>query len=168
MRPKEIFITFLVLLHLSSVVIFIWADWPERSPRELNVALRTYQNLSGTFRDYAFFAPRVGNDIKAGFLLEDSTGSSRLVNFLADNREVNFRYNCIILACMRDIRGRDLFAQSWSALMLGANPDANKATVMVKEFSMPPMEEYRQGKRPRWELLYVGEFTRRDSSSANE
>ena len=164
MRPKEIIITFLVFFHLCSVMIFIWADWPERSPRDLNKFLRTYQNLSGTFRDYAFFAPAIGNDIKAGFLLADASGNSRLVNFLADNREVNFRYNCIILACMRDIRGRDLFAQSWSALLLGTNPDAENVTVMVKEFTLPSMEEYSRGKRPQWELLYVGEFARRDSA----
>lgn len=164
MRPKEIVITFLVLLHLSSVMIFIWADWPERSRQNINKFLRTYQNLSGTFRDYAFFAPSVGNDIKAGFLLRDSTGNSTIVNFVSDNREVNFRYNCIILACMRDVRGRDLFAQSWSALMLGTNPEAENVTVMVKEFALPTMGEYSRGQRPKWDLLYVGEFARQSSS----
>jgi len=167
MRPKEIVITFLVLLHLSSVLVFIWADWPERSRRDIHIALRTYQNLSGTFRDYAFFAPSVGNDIKAGFLVEDSSGNSHVVNFISDNREVNFRYNCIILACMRDIRGRDLFAQSWSALVLGSNPDAKDVTVMVKEFAVPTMEEYGRGQRPSWELLYVGKFAR-SSSEPNQ
>jgi hypothetical protein len=143
------------------VTLFIWADWPERYPRHLNTIFRTYQNLSGTFRDYAFFAPTVGSDLKAGFLVEDSAGRSRLVNFTADNREVAFRYNCIITACMRDVRGRDLFAQSWAALLLSSNPDTSRVTVIVREFSLPPMEAYREGQRPRWETIYLGEFAQR-------
>jgi hypothetical protein len=150
----------LALLHLLTVVLFIWADWPERTPRELNAALRTYQNLSGTFRDYAFFAPAVGSDLKAAFVLQEAGGGSRLVPFLSDNKEVAFRYNCIILACMRDVRGRDLFAQSWAALVLGAEPQVERVGVVVKEYSLPPMAAYRDGRRPRWETIYLGDFAR--------
>lgn len=161
-RPpvKSVLAACLALLHLLSVLIFIWADWPERAPRDLHTVLRTYQNLSGTFRDYAFFAPAVGSDLKAAFVLQEAGGDSRLVPFLSDNKEVAFRYNCIILACMRDVRGRDLFAQSWAALVLGAEPAVERVGVVVKEYSLPPMPAYREGRRPRWETIYLGEFAR--------
>jgi hypothetical protein len=163
MSFKNSLVASLVLLHLLSVALFIWADWPERTPRRLQTVLRIYQNFSGSFRDYAFFAPAVGTDLKAGFLLEKSTGrESRFINFLAAGTEVRFRYNCILLASMRDQRARDLFAQSWSALVLGANPDMDRVTVMVKEFVLPSLRDFRRGQRPRWEAIYAGKFGRRD------
>jgi hypothetical protein len=161
MRRKEIVVATFALLHLLLVVVYITADWPERALRPaLNIPLRVYQNLSGNFRDYAFFAPRVGSDLKTAFLLEPARGPASLVNFTADNREASFRYNCIALASMRDVPARDLFAQSWAALLLGGNPDAQRVTVMVKEYSLPSMADYRAGYRPRWESIYVGRFGR--------
>jgi hypothetical protein len=148
-------------LHLLSVALFIWTVFAEDLPGKLPGALRVYKNLSGTFRDYAFFAPEVASDLKAGFLLTDTAGEETFVNFVAKNREVGFRYNCIIAACMRDVRGRDLFAQSWAALLLGSRPDVDRVTVMVKTLDLPSMREYRTGKRPEWRTVYAAEFGRR-------
>ncbi|HEY3132948.1 MAG TPA: hypothetical protein VGL91_26085 [Acidobacteriota bacterium] len=160
MRITRALLVVAVLLHLLLVALFIWTGFAEDWPGKLPGALRVYKNLSGTFRDYAFFAPAVASDLKAGFLVTDTAGEETFVNFVAKNREVGFRYNCIIAACMRDVRGRDLFAQSWAALPLGSNPDANRVTVMVKTLDLPSMRDYRAGKRPEWKTVYVGEFGR--------
>jgi hypothetical protein len=150
-------------LHLLSVALFIWTVFAEDLPGKLPAALRFYKNLSGTFRDYAFFAPEVASDVKAGFLVTNTAGEESFVNFVTKNGEVGFRYNCIIAACMRgtrNVRGRDLFAQSWAALLLGSDPGADRVTVMVKRLDVPSMRDYRAGKRPEWRTLYVGEFGR--------
>jgi hypothetical protein len=158
MRIPRILLVVAAFLHLLSVALFIWTGFAEDSPGKLPGALRVYKNLSGTFRDYAFFAPAVGSDVKAGFLVTDTVGEETFINFVAKNREVGFRYNCIIAACMRDVRGRDLFVQSWAALPLGSNPDADRVTVMVKTLDLPTMRDYRGGKRPEWKTVYVGQF----------
>jgi hypothetical protein len=162
MRITRALLVVAAFLHLLSVALFIWTVFAEELPGRLPAALRVYKNLSGTFRDYAFFAPQVASDVKAGFLVTDTAGQGTFVNFVAKNREVGFRYNCIIAACMRttDVRGRDLFAQSWAALPLGSNPDANRVTVIVKALDIPSMHDYRAGKRPEWRTVYVGEFGR--------
>lgn len=156
----------LVLMHLASVVGFIWTDIPgSPAPGLVESWLRLYQNLSGSFRDYRFFAPSVASDTKAGFLLQNAAGEYRLVNFSAPNREIGFRYSCII-ATMRDQRAQDLFARSWAAFLLGNDSTAQKVVVMVKAFMVPTMAEYREGSRPEWRLVYGGEFERTDTSVA--
>lgn len=132
----------------------------ERAPGRVGEALRLYKNLSGAFRDYTFFAPNVASDVRAGFLLEDARGGTSFVAFRARNREVAFKYNSIIAVSMRDERGRDLFARSWAAFMLGSQPAAATVTVAVESFVLPPMPEYRAGLRPEWRTLYVGTFAR--------
>jgi hypothetical protein len=153
----------LAFLHLCSVAGFIWADLGQDSPSRTSIVLRLYKNLSGTFRDYTFFAPSVSSGLGAAFLVESpSDKQSELVNFASDDREISFRYNCIVTSCMRDLRSRELFAQSWSALILGSRPDANTVTVMVHAMDLPSMAEYRAGKRPAWKPVYAGTFGRRE------
>jgi hypothetical protein len=154
-------------LHLVSVAVFIWTPFPEDLPGKIACALRIYKNLSGTFRDYAFFAPAVANDLKAGFLLTDAGGRETFINFAAENREIGFRYNCIIAGCMKDTKARDLFAQSWAALVLGSHPDADRVAVIVKAFDLPSLRDYRAGKRSEWRTFYVGEFACRESRTDN-
>lgn len=161
MRLKQLLATSLVLAHLLLVAAFLWADFVREPSRPLSAALLLYLNLSGSFRDYTYFAPNVGGDVKAAFLLEDPAGRARLVEFSSENREVDFRYDCIIHAAMWDEAGRDIHAQSWAALLLGNEAGAERVTVMVRQLEMPSMESYRRGERPRWETVYAGEFARR-------
>jgi hypothetical protein len=165
---KTALVTALVLLHLVSVAVFIWTDLPSDSPDVISSALRLYRNLSGSFRDYAFFAPAVASDIKAGFLLEDAAGQTTFLNFTTANREIAFRYNCIISAAMRDTRARDLFAQSWAAFLLGGHPQAVRVTVVAKTLRIPAMSEYRAGHRPEWETLYLSTFGRRTDDPSSQ
>lgn len=152
------------LLHLLSVASFVWTGFAEGAPGTLPETLRLYKNLSGSFRDYTFFAPAVASDVKAGFLVEDAAGELSFVTFQAQNREIAFKYNSIVAAGMRDARGRDLFAQSWAALMLGSRREVASVTVMVQAFSLPTMIEYGDGRRPEWTTIYAGKFARRTSA----
>jgi len=154
------------LLHLTSVVVFIWTDFSQNTNHWLFSVLRTYRNLSGSFRDYTFFAPAVASDLKVAFVLEDTAGRSTVTSFSAKNAEIGFRYNCIIASCLRDAKGRDLFAQSWAALMLGRRDGADRVTVIAKALVVPTMEESRRGRRPEWKTVYAGLFGRRSSPGA--
>jgi hypothetical protein len=167
MHRTRVIFTVGAFLHLLSVAVFIWSPFPESLRGVFPAALRIYKNLSGTFRDYAFFAPRVASDLKAGFLLTDVSGGETFLDFAAQNSEVGFRYNCIIATCMRDANGRDLFAQSWAALVLGSHPSAKRVAVIVKTLDLPSMREYRAGKHSEWRTVYVGEFTRHESRASH-
>lgn len=151
----------LAVLHLAYVISFVWLGFG-RVRGAFTSTLLTYGNLSGTFRDYSFFAPNVASAIKVGFLVEDAEGSDpKLVTFDADSREIVFRYSCIMKAGMQDVRVRDLFAQSWAALVLSSEPTAKRVTVMAHRMILPSMDAYRRGQRPVWKPIYAGEFVRR-------
>jgi len=164
-RLRKIIQLSLVLLHLLTVVAFLWAGIPGDSSGRLSEALRTYNNLSGSFRDYTYFAPAVGDNYKVAFILEDARGQSRLINFISDNREVDFRYQCIMTVGMRRETLRDVFSQSWAALLFGSHPDAQKVTVMARRVHVPSMADYRRGQRPSWVTVYAGEFARREGGA---
>jgi hypothetical protein len=148
------------------VVLFVWTGFPGRGSGALASAARIYQNVAGCFRDYAFFAPSVATPLKAAFLLTGGQEKAEVVTFTSSNREVAFRFDCLVAACMKEERGRDLFAQSWAALMLGSHPRAQTATVVVKSLDLPTMAESRAGKPPVWKIVYAGEFARRQRSPA--
>ena len=151
----------LACAHLALVILFIWTDASEKSEHPVLRALRTYKNASGIFRDYRFFAPSVASDMRAGFFIEKPGGESEFQPFLADNLEVGFRYNCIIGSSMRSTKVRDVMAQSWSAAVLGAHPDASRVTVVAQSFELPSLSQYAAGARPSWKLVYAGKFDRK-------
>lgn len=157
----------LALLHLGFVVASVSMNFGSLPRGPLRKAVLTYCNLSGTFRDYTFFAPGVASALKAGFLVEKEGGAEpTVVAFGSDSREITFRYGSIMRSGMQDERGRDLFAQSWAALILGNRPDADSVTVMVERMIVPSMEEYRRGLRPQWAAVYAGRFDRRPDGEA--
>jgi hypothetical protein len=105
-------ISLLALLHLVSVVLFVWTDWLATPANGLARLGRSYLNLSGSIRDYAYFAPVVANDLRAGFLVEGPGGKTAFIDFVSTNKEIGFRYNCVIASGMRNEKQRDLLAQS--------------------------------------------------------
>jgi hypothetical protein len=152
----------LAALHIAFVVASVSMNFSRLPAGILRRFALTYCNLSGTFRDYSFFAPGVASALKTGFLVEETGGGEPiLVRFGSESREISFRYGSIMRSGMQDERGRDLFAQSWAALILGSRTGAEKVTVMVERMLVPSMEEYRRGERPAWTAVYVGEFDRR-------
>ncbi len=152
----------LAVLHLVFLSASVSTNFGRLPPGVLRSTALSYSNLSGTFRDYSFFAPSVASALKAAFLVEVADGGlPTLVMFGTESREIAFRYSSIMRSGMQEERGRDLFAQSWSALVLGNRPAAESVTVMVKWMLVPSMEEYHRGQRPEWKPLYVGRFSSR-------
>ena len=163
MSLRYVVITMCAIVHLCLVVAFVSTNFPHNvNVTWLRRSLETYQNFSGLFRDYSFFAPRVGTDLRAAFLLEFQSGETKVFSFTSNNREANFRYNNIVVSSMRDERGRDLFARSWAAKVLGEQTDAKKVTIVVESMDLPKMQEFKQGVQPEWRLVYVGTFDRKN------
>jgi hypothetical protein len=158
-------LTILAFLHLALVAAFLWGNPSHGTDAES--PLHVYQSFSGTWRNYAFFAPDITSDYRAAFVLDDAAGTgSTLVELTGDNREITFRYGAIVAACMETADAREIFAQSWAALLLGARPDAARVTVIVERLEMPGMAAYRAGRRPTWKRIYAGMFDRRTSPSS--
>ncbi len=162
--PLRDLIGIVVTVHLVMVAVFVFTGFPNERPGPGADALRTYRNLAGIFRDYTFFAPAVASDSKVSFLVEDVAGEVTVVSFAPANREVAFRLSCMMNACLRDERARDLFAQSWAAAVFGSRPEAVRVTVMAMTLEVPTMTDRRNGADQRWVPLYAGEFVRTDAT----
>jgi len=153
-------------LHLLAIAAFVWTGFPAGRSGVLASAFAIYKNLCGGFRNYTFFAPSVAADVEVVFLLEDAAGRVEAIQLEPANREVGFRYSSLVAACMKNERTRDFYAQSWGALVLSGNPKAEKVTVITRILGLGSMRGYREGQRPRWRTLYVGQFVRRPPGSA--
>jgi hypothetical protein len=155
----------LAFFHLILTAAFLLGN-PSHGTAAESV-LHVYQSLSGTWRNYAFFAPDVASGYRAAFVLDDAPGAgSTFVDLIGDNREITFRYDVIIAAGMKSANTREIFAQSWAALLLGTRPDVSQVTVIVDRLDMPGMAAYRAGRRLVWKRIYVGVFDRRTRPSS--
>ena len=160
-QPRHSVATLCAVVHLCFLVAFVSTGFPQNVGAPwLRHPLVIYQNLSGLFRDYGYFAPRVGTDLRATFLLELRSGGTEVFNFTSNNQEASLRYNNILMASMRDEQGRDLFSRSLAAKVLGERVDATKVTIVVEGRNIPEMRDYQQGMRPEWYLVYAGTFNR--------
>jgi hypothetical protein len=139
----------------------LWTDWFTAPANTFARWGRSYLNLSGSIRDYAYFAPAVANDLRAGFLVEDSLGKISFIDFVSSNKEVGFRYNCVIASAMRSEKHRDLLAQSWAAFILSNQANSKAVTVVSQAYLLPSMQQYQQGSRPAWRTVYLGKFEKK-------
>jgi hypothetical protein len=131
-------------------------------------ALRFYDVLSGAGDSYSFFAPTVGPQLRARFVLSTAQGErSEETLETGKSREVGFRLGNIagtiyIAAKRPDLRRA--FLGALAANRLGAHPEANLVQVNIEEWVMPSMAEYRLGARPHWRSLHDATFVRRSGS----
>lgn len=126
-------------------------------------ALRFYDALSGAGDSYSFFAPAVGPELRARFVMTTPQGTREEVLGAGKNREVGFRLGCLagtvyVLTKRTDLRRA--FLGALAANRLGAHPDASRAAVSIEAWEMPTMVEYRVGIRPRWRSLNEATFVR--------
>jgi hypothetical protein len=126
--------------------------------------LHFYDALSGAGDSYSFFAPAVGPQLRARFILSSARGEPFEETLEAGkSREVGFRLGNLagtiyIVAARTDLRRA--FLGALAANRLGAHPEANRVQVSIEEWVMPTMAEYRLGARPRWHALHEATFTR--------
>ncbi|WP_221392558.1 hypothetical protein [Dyadobacter sp. NIV53] len=161
LTSKQIAIIILVFFHLVTVALFVWSGSVRNSTNDLVSLGRSYLNLSGSFRDYAYFAPSIANDLRAGFLVEDFDRKTSFIDFVSDNKEIGFRYNSVIASSMGGEKQRDLLAQSWAAFILGNQANAKNVTVVSQAYILPSMQDYQNGKRPAWKTIYLGKFEKK-------
>jgi hypothetical protein len=131
--------------------------------------LRFYDALTGAGDSYSFFAPTVGPQLRARFILSNSRGERSEETLEAGkSREVGFRLGNLagtiyVVATRTDLRRA--FLGALAASRFGAHPEANLVQVNIEEWVMPTMAEYRLGARPRWHSLLDATFVR--TSRAN-
>lgn len=154
----------IAVLHLAAVGAFLWTGLVHvNSDAVLDRGVRTYQSLSGVLSDYRYFAPAVASDSRAGFLIEQSDGSSLFEPLASDELEVARRYRCIVASSLRANRKtQDVLAQSWAAVMLGIHPESTRVTVVIQSYQLPTMDAWAAGAKADWAIHYTGTFSRRD------
>jgi hypothetical protein len=130
--------------------------------------LRFYDALSGAGDSYSFFAPSVGPQLRARFVLSTTRGERSEETLEAGkSHEVGLRLGNLagtiyIVAQRTDLRRA--FLGALAANRLGTHPEANAVQVSIEEWVMPTMAEYRLGARPRWHALHEATFTRASES----
>jgi hypothetical protein len=96
--------------------------------------LRFYDALSGAGQSYSFFAPAVGPELRARFVLVMPDGTRSEVLAAGKSREVGFRLGCLagtvyVLTKRTDLRRA--FLGALAANRLGAHPDARRVEVSI-------------------------------------
>ena len=149
--------------HLAIVVAGA-AQLTSRLRGPVGRGLRFYDALSGAGDSYSFFAPSVGPQLRARFILSTARGErSEETLETGKSREVGLRLGNLagtiqIVAQRTDLRRA--FLGALAADRLGAHPEANLVQVSIEEWVMPTMVEYRLGARPRWHTLHEATFMR--------
>ena len=129
--------------------------------------VRFYETLSGAGDSYSFFAPAVGPQLRARFVLSTPQGErSEETLETGKSREVGFRLGNLagtvyVVAKRTDLRRA--FLGALAANCLGAHPEANLVHVSIEMWEMPTMAEFRAGVRPRWRSLEDATFVRTGS-----
>ncbi len=161
MIKKEQVYVLISLVHLLLVNLFIWTDFENKESSGIYEYLRIYRDASGCFRDYSYFAPNVANDTRAGFITRKGQDVFRFLSFSAENEIVNTRYNNVISSGMRNPKVRELFSRSWATAIFGRDSNISEVTVFAEAYLVPTIDEYRTGKQPSWQTIYVGSFEKK-------
>jgi hypothetical protein len=119
-----------------------------------------YGAYTGATNKYGFFAPNVpsARRVRARVLCDEEWIP---VEMPLQSMESRLRLTTITSLLMyKEIE--EPVAASWGAYAFGNFPCAKAALVEVDYYEVPPMKDYRQGKRPDWEVLKVFSFTTED------
>jgi hypothetical protein len=130
--------------------------------------LRFYNALSGAGDSYSFFAPAVGPQLRARFILSTAQGARFEETLEAGkSREVGFRLGNLAGTIYSAAKRTDLrraFLGALAANRLDVHPEASVVHVTIEQWVMPTMAEYRAGARPRWRALHDATFVRTSKS----
>jgi len=142
------------------------AGLPLLSPDTLpGNALAGYREASGSDNSYGFFAPAVGSSKRVRYTLTDASGVRRVetLDSVRATQEITFRVGTILdRANASDEKLRRVLLASLAAHAFGAHRDAQRVHVAIEAYAIPRMEDFRQGKQPRWIALFEAEFARKE------
>lgn len=149
--------------HVALVVAGA-AHFTSKADGSLGQALRFYTALTGSGDSYSFFAPSVGPQVRARFVLSSSQGEPHEETLeTGKSREVGFRLGniagTIYLAAKRTDLQR-VFLAALAANRFDVHPEASQVQVNIEEWEMPTMADYRAGSRSRWRVMKEATFTR--------
>ena len=160
--------------HLFAVVCGACDCLPEPSRSVPSHMVRWYAKLSGADSHYGFYAPEVGAEYRARFILQDQHGSTWGDIFEeAKSPEARLRQQGIVHLGFANAEAeespdlRKSLVKSWAARMFTRHPSAVSLTVLVEVYDVPTMAKYRSGVRPTWAVAYQAQV-HRDSSAAQE
>jgi hypothetical protein len=126
--------------------------------------LRFYDALSGAGDSYSFFAPAVGPQLRARFTLTNAKGEhSDETLETGASREAGFRLGNVagtVYVMAQEPRLRRAFLGALAASRFNAHPEADRVQVIIEEWVVPTMAEYRGGARPHWRWLHDATFVR--------
>jgi hypothetical protein len=149
--------------HLALVVAGA-AHLTSRVHGPVGRGLRLYDALSGAGDSYSFFAPAVGPELRVRFTLSTPQGAlSEETLETGKSREVGFRLGNVagtVYIAAQHTNLRRAFLGALAASRLGAHPEVKDVQVIIEDWVMPTMAEYRLGARPRWRSLREATFVR--------
>jgi hypothetical protein len=134
-------------------------EWPLHK-RRLVKGLATYGDYTGAGNIFSFFAPRVGNEIAVIYTLAGRDSSQHVTRLEGANTECNRRIQTIYNFFSIE-EASPLLAQSCASYMLRQHPGTRLVRVMAVTQTVPGMEEYRNGARPKWEPFLIKDYYKR-------
>jgi hypothetical protein len=162
MTLRHTIYTALAALHLVLVACGA-AGWTVLPPNTApGHSLRLVRTYTGSDANYGFFAPGVSSQLRATITLIDGTGKQWTDTLDAGmSREAQFRA-AGSLGMAAELPGlQPVLAKSWAATMFGRHPTAKTVIVGFEAHGLPPMDDYQQGMRPEWILIFEQAFDRK-------
>ncbi len=130
--------------------------------------LRVYGAMTGADYSYGFFAPGVGSQLRATFVLVDKEGRT-WTDVVGDgaSHEAGLRMGNAI-SWFYYPQSRPGVAASLAGTMFGRHPRAEQILVKVEFYHVPTMAEFRAGERPGWYPMYEAQFSRTNTPATKE
>lgn len=170
MRFRHCIWLLLAAAHLALVICGACDGLPDGRGEPIARPLLWYAQMSGADSKYSFYAPEVGDNYRARFTLQDSQGCAWSASFEeADSPEARLRLSGIAAAgfangaAAESPERRKRLVRSWAATMFSRHPSSVSLTVVVEEYEIPTMAQYREGRRPRWNVVYQAQAQRNSS-----
>ena len=162
MTLRHTIYTALAALHLIFVACGA-TTWTPLSPKtDAGYALMVARDYTGSNASYGFFAPGVGSQMQANFVLIDAHGKEWTDTLEGHmTREAQLRVRGSISRVLEDQELIHKLSASWAATMFGRHPTAKTVVISIEIYELPTMEEYAQGQRPQWETVYMEPFDRK-------
>ncbi|WP_438009519.1 hypothetical protein WME89_13075 [Sorangium sp. So ce321] len=155
-RGRTVFIVAAAAVHLGCVVLGALHVDPQKAGG-LGGVIAYHGALSGAGSGYNFFAPAVSALPWARFQVTDANGAAHAeVLESGANQEADLRVRSILSLFLQaeDEALRRSLVASWAGKLFARHPGAKSVVVRLETCDLPSMQQYREGRRPAWDLLY--------------